>query len=67
MTLKGASFLALSGTLLVAILLAWNLINTIANVMQGLIPAVALVSSLIYTIGAFSLVAFFWVFHKGQS
>jgi len=67
MTLKSASLLALIGTVLVTILLAWNLINNLLNVTRGLTPAVVLFSSLIYTFGAFCLAVFFFIFHKTQS
>lgn len=67
MTLKSASFLALLGTVLVTILLAWNLINNVLNVSRGLVPAAILFSSLIYTFGALCLAVFFFIFHKTQS
>jgi UPF0716 family protein affecting phage T7 exclusion len=67
MTLKSASLLALIGTVLVTVLLAWNLINNLLNVSRGLTPAVVLFSSLIYTFGAFCLAVFFFLFHKAQS
>ena len=67
MTLKNAALLALIGTLFVTALLLFNLIFDILNVAQGLIPAVKLFSSLIYTFGAFTVTVFFFVFHKVQS
>ena len=66
MTLKNAALLALVGTILVTVLLAFDLIRNILNVVQGLVPALTLFLSLIYAFGAFSLAAFFFVFHKGQ-
>ena len=66
MTLKNAALLALIGTLLVTALLTWDLIFNVLNVVQGLIPAVVLFRSLLYTFGAFSAAAFFFVFHKAQ-
>jgi hypothetical protein len=66
MTLKSASLLALTGMVLVTILLAWNLINNLLNVTRGLTPAVVLFSSLIYAFGAFCLAVFFFLFHKTQ-
>ncbi len=66
MTLKNAALLALIGTLLVAALLAWDLIFNVLNVVRGLVPAVALFASLIYAFGAFSVTVFFYVFHKAQ-
>lgn len=67
MTLKNASLLALIGTVLLTVLLAWDLIVNMLNVGRGLVPAVILISSLIYTFGALSVAVFFFVFHKSQS
>lgn len=67
MTLKNAALLALIGTILVTALLTWDFILNIINVGRGLVPAVILFSSLIYTFGAFSVTVFFFVFHKAQS
>ena len=67
MTLKSASLLALIGTVLVTVLLVWDLIVNVLNVGRGLVPAVILFSSLIYTFGALSVAVFFFVFHKAQS
>jgi hypothetical protein len=67
MTLKSASFLAFIGTILVAALLVWDLVFSVLNVLQGLIPAVRLFASLIYAFGAVSVAAFFFVFQKRQS
>ncbi len=67
MTLKSAALLALIGTILTTALLAWDLIFDVLNVLRGLIPAVKLFSSLIYTFGAFSVTVFFFVFHQRQS
>jgi len=58
--------LALIGTILVTALLAIDLIRTALNVASGLVPAVTLLSSLIYTFGALSVAVFFFVFHKAQ-
>jgi hypothetical protein len=64
MTLKSAAFLALIGTFLLAVLLAIDLIYDILGVAQGLIPPVKLVSSLIETFAAVTVVVFFYVFHR---
>ena len=66
MTVKNAALLALIGTILVTALLAFHLIRNVLNVVQGLVPPVALFSSLIFTFGAFSVAVFFFVFHKAQ-
>jgi hypothetical protein len=67
MTLKNAALLALIGTILVTALLTWDLIFNVLYLLQGLVPAVVLFRSLIYAFGAFSVAAFFFVFHKAQS
>jgi len=67
MTLKTASLLALIGSILVTVLLCWDLILNVLSVAQGLLPPVMLFSSLIYAFGALSVSAFFFVFHKAQS
>jgi hypothetical protein len=67
MTAKNAAFLALIGAVLAAALLVWDLIFNILNVLRGLVPAVHVVSSLIYAFAAFSLAVFLYVFHRTQS
>ena len=67
MTLKNAALLALIGTILVTALLVWDLIFTVLNVVQGVVPPLKLFSSVIYAFGAFSVAAFLFVFHKQQS
>lgn len=64
MSLKSAAFLALIGTILVTILRLYHLVSTITNVIGGLVPAIALVTSLIYAFASLGLAAFFFVFHK---
>jgi hypothetical protein len=66
MTVKNAALLALIGTIVVTALLAFDLIRTVLNVVQGLVPAVTLFSSLIFAFGAFSVAVFFFVFHRAQ-
>lgn len=64
MNLKNAAFLALIGTILTTLLLAYNLISTILNVTQGLVPAVNLFPLLIYAFASLTVAVFFYVFHK---
>jgi hypothetical protein len=66
MTLKNAALLAVIGTVLVTVLLVWDFIFSLLNVMRGLIPAVTLFSSIIYAFGALTVAVFFFVFHKAQ-
>jgi hypothetical protein len=64
MSLKSAAFLALIGMILVTILRLYDLVSTITNAIGGLVPAITLVSSLIYAFASLGLAAFFFVFHK---
>jgi predicted membrane channel-forming protein YqfA (hemolysin III family) len=66
MTLKNAALLALVGTILMTALLVWNFVFTLLSVLRDLVPAVALFSSLIYTFGCFTVMLFFFVFHRAQ-
>ena len=66
MTSKNAALLALIGTILVTALLVWDLVWNVLNVLRGLAAPVVLLPSLIYAFCAFSVTAFFFVFHKRQ-
>jgi hypothetical protein len=66
MTLKNAAFLAFLGTLLLTVLLTWRLVMDILNVIQGLIPALNLLASVIYTFAAATVTVFFYVFHRNH-
>jgi hypothetical protein len=66
MTLKNAALLALIGTALMTALLVWNFVFNLLNLLRGLIPAVTLFSSFIYAFGCFSVMVFFYVFHRAQ-
>jgi hypothetical protein len=67
MTLKNAALLALIGTILATVLLVWDLIFNVLNLLRGLVPAVILFSSLIYAFAALTVALFFYAFHKAQS
>ncbi len=64
MALKDAALLAFAGMLLVAALSVWNLIFDVMNVLQGVLPAVRLISSLIWAFGAVTAALFLYVFQK---
>jgi UPF0716 family protein affecting phage T7 exclusion len=66
MKLKSATFLALIGSVLLTALLLWTLLSTTLNVARGLVPAINLVSSLLYAFAALCVAVFFFVFHKSQ-
>ena len=67
MTLKNAALLALIGTILMTALLLWTFVLTFLNVLRDLVPAVTLFSSFIYAFGCFSVMVFFFVFHRAQA
>jgi hypothetical protein len=67
MTLKNAATFAFIGTLLAAALLVWDFVFDLINVIQGLVPAVKLFSSLIFAFAAVSLAVFFYAFRRAQS
>jgi hypothetical protein len=48
-------------------LLVWNFVFNLLNLLRGLVPAVTLFSSSIYAFGCFSVMVFFFVFHRTQS
>ena len=67
MTLKNVAFLAFLGTLLLAIVVAFDFVNTALGVLRDIVPAVAVLRSLIYLFASVSVTVFFYVFYKGQS
>jgi predicted neutral ceramidase superfamily lipid hydrolase len=66
MTLKSAAFLAFVSTLLLSALLLWRLVMDILNIMSGLVPAVTLVSSLLYVFASLTTTIFFYVFQSNH-
>ncbi len=66
MTLKNAALLALIGTILMTAVLLWTFLFTVLNVLRGMVPAVTLFQSLVYAFGSFSMMVFFYVFHRAQ-
>lgn len=67
MTLKNAAFLALVAMILLTVLMAVDFINTTLGVLRDLIPAMALLRSLVYLLASLGLLVFLYVFHKRQS
>ena len=67
MSIKNAALLATIGTVVLTILLLFRLVKDLLALMQGLIPAVVFLSSLIYAFAAVTVVVFFYVFYRGQS
>jgi hypothetical protein len=67
MSLKNSAFLALIGMALLTILLAADFINTAAGVMHDVVPAIALLRSLVFVLAALTVTVFFYIFQKSQS
>jgi hypothetical protein len=66
MTPKNAALLALIGTILMTALLIWNFVFALINVLRDLVPAVTLLSSVIYAFGSLTVAVFFYTFHRAQ-
>ena len=67
MTPKNAAFLALVGTLLLTLLLAFDFFKSLSAVIDGLLPAMTLLRVVVYLIASLSVTVFFFVFHRTQS
>jgi hypothetical protein len=64
MTVKNAALLALVGTGLLMLVLLATLVRDTTGVMNGTVPAIRLLTSLIRTFAAITVFVFFWVFRK---
>ena len=64
MSLKTAALVAFVGTILAAVLGVASFIRDVVSAVQGLIPLVTVVTSLIYAFAAVSAALFFYVFQK---
>jgi hypothetical protein len=67
MGLKTAASLALLGMLLLTILVAADFINTVLGVVRDVVPAMALLRSLVYLLASSSVTVFIYVFSRTQS
>jgi hypothetical protein len=67
MTLKNAALLALIGTCLATIVLMTGFVADVLGVARGLLPAVRLVTSLVYAFAGLSVAVFLFAFHQAQS
>lgn len=65
--MKSAAFLALVAMILLTVLVLAGFIRDVSSVINGLIPAVRVVASLIYLFASLSVSVFFWVFYKRQT
>ena len=67
MSLKNAALLALIGTILLTVLVLAHFISTVLGVMRDVVPAMALLTSLVHLFASLSVVVFFYVFYRKQS
>jgi hypothetical protein len=67
MTLRNAALLALVGMILTTIVLVMGFIGDVIGVARGLLPAMRLLTSVIYAFAGLSMVVFLYAFHKAQS
>jgi hypothetical protein len=67
MSLKSAALLALIGTILLTVLVLAHFIFTVLGVMREVIPAMALLTSLVHLFASLSVLVFFYVFYRKQS
>ena len=67
MSLKNAGFLALIGMILLTVLVVADFINIVTGVLRDVVPAVAILRSLVYLIASLTATLFFYVFQKSQS
>jgi len=65
MTLKNAALLASAAMLVLTAVEFFDLVNNTLAVSRGLLPAIALLRSLLYALVSLFVLLFFWVFHKG--
>jgi hypothetical protein len=65
--LRNAALFAVVGTLLWTILLAFDLIDAVTGMARGIVAAAAVITSLIHFVAVFSLLIFFFAFHRSQS
>jgi len=67
MSLKNAALLALIGIIVLTLLVLAHFISTVLGVMRDVIPAIALLTSLVHLFASLSVVVFFYVFYRKQS
>jgi hypothetical protein len=67
MTLKNATVFALIGMILLTALLLAGFIRDMVSLLRDVIPAIALLTSLIHVLASLGLTVFLYAFHKSQS
>jgi hypothetical protein len=67
MSLKNAALLALVGMVVLTLLLVGHLVVNIWGVLNGVVPAIRLLTSLVYVLASVGVTVFFYVFNKTKS
>jgi hypothetical protein len=67
MTLRNAALLALVGVGLATIVLVTTFIGDVSGVVRGLLPAMRMLTSLLFALAGLTMAVFLYVFHKAQS
>ena len=67
MSLKNAALLASIGITLLTVLVVASFISTALGFMRDVIPAMALLTSLVHVFASLSVLVFFYVFYRAQS
>jgi hypothetical protein len=67
MSLKNAAFVALVGMILLTVLSLAGFIRDVVSALNGLVPAIRVLTSLVYVVASITVTVFFYVFHKTQS
>jgi hypothetical protein len=67
MTLKTAALLALVGMTLLTILVAADFITTVSGILHDIVPAMALLRSVVHLFASFAVTVFFYAFHRAQA
>jgi hypothetical protein len=66
MTLKTAAFLALVSMALLTVLLLLAFVRDFSSLLDGIVPAVQAVRSLIYLLAGLAGTVFFYAFHRDR-
>ena len=66
MSLKNAALLALVGMTLLTILTAMDFVNTVLGILRDVVPAIALLRSLVYVLASLTVTVFFYVLRRTQ-
>jgi hypothetical protein len=67
MTLRNAPFLALVGVGLATMVLVTTFIGDVSGVVRGWLPAMRMLTSLLFALAGLTMTVFLYVYHKAQS